>query len=981
MSSSEYSETFGFSGSGKKGAESGEGSGDRPAVKKIVRREGKWRLFDKTQTLILMDEKTLDRIEQDPAQPLLPDAEKGVSGEEKRMYGSKTSLIDICRAGRENGAGRLELSYDFFFGGSRRENYPDSPKTLSAYRIICDTAKQYGMDFSASLVSPLDIGGGYAKTHSNTGRTMQFKECAIENGRYETTMDLQTQWTNNKGPVALELKEAHAYAFSEERIEDTPYYYVDENGILDISKGTSYEIDPKSIRVEKAGYGHGKITVHGSGCGCGKDRCLVVLVYRTPELDYFSPDALKYMKSVIDLHYRSGIRYAGFYSDEMHIQFDWDLEHHFGHDTEINTRYVTDNLAGEYAARYGAQYRDFAKYLIYFAYHQHDFLAGEEGSLPSQHVFGRDRDGILRTWRFRKRYYEMLQRRVVDLCNETKKYAESLFGAPIMTRAHSTWQESPTCDHFYAAEEFTGTPQNCSRYDYLPAYQWSSSIREDVSACYDYFKWNEYLTGGGTDHPEGGFLDRDYYGDAFACSLALLNKFPFSYYGCWGGPKTVIRRLEEVGQTFGNQGLDLAHNYIQGLSPRISDVLTIYPLDLNYVEERFGSWMVQYGYTDYITDEKLAENFAGFRDGKLRVKDRSYRALVVFYSPMLRTDVLKVIGDYVVAGGRVIWCSSPVMESGEDRWDLWKKIFGIDSLSCGCGGIAAGGETVRFPGFPGISGMEIPTSLLPDHVYPVRAGNARTAVTLGDKTIGTVLAYPGGGKAVYLGFRPRDDQSRSTGKDIDTLFRTLVSVGCYEENGCEAVSRPEESRYIVNRFENGTVSLANHIRTLREQWYGSFYRDEKKDAEILKNITLPPREVELRDTELLGRKITYSGSGTLSYRLDGAGRLTGFAGEDTTGIAIDGKSYRFSKIPCALAWFSIAESDLESGIAEAWAVRCGSAATVTLPFDASGMACALCGNGLHEAKERCGFHSAGGNTVLDISDEWKGQWIVLFREA
>ena len=44
---------------------------------KIVKHEGKRRLFDQSQTLILMDESTLDRIIEDPSQPLLQQEEKG----------------------------------------------------------------------------------------------------------------------------------------------------------------------------------------------------------------------------------------------------------------------------------------------------------------------------------------------------------------------------------------------------------------------------------------------------------------------------------------------------------------------------------------------------------------------------------------------------------------------------------------------------------------------------------------------------------------------------------------------------------------------------------------------------------------------------------------------------------------------------------------------------------------------------------------
>ena len=54
------------------------------------------------------------------------------------------------------------------------------------------------------------------------------------------------------------------------------------------------------------------------------------------------------------------------------------------------------------------------------------------------------------------------------------------------------------------------------------------------------------------------------------------------------------------------------------------------------------------------------------------------------------------------------------------------------------------------------------------------------------------------------------------------------------------------------------------MRTIREGWYGTFYRDEERDAEILKDVELTPREISLREAEILGRKISYEGTGALS---------------------------------------------------------------------------------------------------------------------
>ncbi|MDR0583929.1 MAG: hypothetical protein LBG57_06225, partial [Treponema sp.] len=556
----------------------------------VIRKKGVFRLFDKHHVLILTDEKQLDRIIEKPGEPLFDDEERGFSGEKKGLYPPGTTLESFCENARRQGGERVEVSYDFFFGGSTRENYPDSEKTIKAFKVIHDYALKAGMSFGASLISPLDIGGGFAQTHDNTGFSWQFQECALENGAFDTTMPLQRQWYNNKGPIKLRLERVHALAFDEERIGNSVYYYVDENAVDDISESAKVEIDESSFAVTGSGWGHGKMRVSGHTAS-GKKRALIVAVYRTPELDYFDAGAADYMHGVIRAHKDAGIRYQGYYSDEMHIQFDWDLTNHFG-PTEITTRYITPGLINEFARRYGDKYRNFLKYMVYFPYRQH---GGDEAS---QHVLGKDRQGIYETWLFRKRYFEMLSRRVVDLSVDALEYSEKLFGAPIMTRAHATWQESPTCDHHFEGDNFSamvpGSAAKGKLYDYTPAYIWSSSIRENISACYDYFRWNEFLTGSGNDHPEGGNTDRDYYAEALACSFGVLNRFPYAYCGSWGSPNEVLRRLRDVGEAYGVAAHGLSHALVQGMEHRDTDVLLLYPLELNYVEERFGSWMVQY---------------------------------------------------------------------------------------------------------------------------------------------------------------------------------------------------------------------------------------------------------------------------------------------------------------------------------------------------------------------------------------------------
>ena len=139
----------------------------------ILKKEGVFRLYDRNTSLILTDEKQLKRIAENPDKPLFDDEERGFSGEKKGLYPPGTTLDSFMKDAKDRGCERVEISYDFFFGGSKRENYPDDELTMRAYKVICESAKKYGMSFGASALSPLDVGGGYAKRHDDIGYTWQ----------------------------------------------------------------------------------------------------------------------------------------------------------------------------------------------------------------------------------------------------------------------------------------------------------------------------------------------------------------------------------------------------------------------------------------------------------------------------------------------------------------------------------------------------------------------------------------------------------------------------------------------------------------------------------------------------------------------------------------------------------------------------------------------------------------------------------------
>jgi len=944
---------------------------------KIIRNEGVFRLFDRSTTLILTDEKQLERIAERPDLPLFDDEERGFSGEKKGLYPPGTTLDSFMQDAKEKGITRIEVSYDFFFGGSRRENYPDSPLTKRAYKIICEYAKKYGMTFGASLISPLDLGGGYVKTHEDRGYSWQMEEGAIRDGAYSVEMRRQLQWYNNKGPIQLQISRVMAYAFDEKLSSNGRDYVVDVKDMEDISGTCRLKAEGEGYTLTGSGYACDQMTISGR-TDTSKSRVLILVEYATPEQDYFADDAFDYAKGILDDYKKEGVSFHGFYSDEMHIQFDWDLNEHFG-PTEIKTRYVTDSLIAEYARLYGKEYEDFARYMVYFAYTRH-----EDGTFRS-HMMEDGADGVYRTVLFRKRYFEMLFGRVVGLSIRTKKYAESLLGAPVMTRAHSTWQESPTCDHF--SEDYAFSVKNrreVCRYDYDKPYVWSSTIRENISACGDYFRWNEFLSGAGTDHPEGGNTDRNYYAQAFACSLGALNPFEHAYCASWGSPKPVINRFTAVGNTYGTNELD--HALVHNMRHRVSDVLILYPTELNYAEERFGTWMVQYGYADYITEEKLLLHARPSDDGYLHVRDRKYRAVVALFEPFVDQTTYSLLKRFVLSGGRLLWTGPAALrfENGASARNEFMEAMGLKKAASIGEGVQKEDGIVRFTGkFSGIADMSIRTGLLPDHVYPLEVSDAEVVALVDGVPVGA-YAKRGLGEVCYLGFRPRDDQSCSIGgEDVSTLFDVLMAMNAYRPGSLEAQSRPKESRYIANVFENGAVSIANHYRTFEEDWYGSFFRDEEEDKRLLEGRTLPPFALELKEEKFLGHTVSYDGEGCVTFRLNESGALEGFAGAGASSITIDGKTHAYFSEKAEVMFNEMESGRIEEGVGKVLMLRSDRPGTFTLPLP-EGFAspkAGVCRFGFVETDRDITCSVENGMLIVPVTENEKNLYIAVYQPA
>ena len=832
------------------------------------------------------------------------------------------SLRQICEKAQQHGQRTLVFSFDHFFAqynpgleGKTRALMPDMDEYIERMAVISRTAQEYGIGLELSLLSPLEIGRGYRAATGESGLWMHYRKGLRdpETGAFSVQFWRQSRWANNKGPIDIEDAGVRVFAFREGRVGGTPYRVVNPEDIVEITDVAQVEAWPAT--VHKAGdYRATRVRVFGEGrADVGDlDRVLVVQQYRTPEMDYFSDKAQPYLRDLVDKYADAGVKLNALYSDEMHIQQDWAYFSHHDHGN-FALRYVSPGLAQQYAARYGERYRDLAKYMIYFTYGQDDFVQDLSATEGTMHVFGDTPEAIRETALFRSRYFELLQDGVVDLFVQAKRHAEQRMGYKLLSRAHATWAESPTIDRWRTGQ----APHYRSAYEYTPNFVWSCTVHQASAACHDYFKWGDFLTGNGNDHAECGWLDRNYYGLALGCSTGILNEIPYSYAAHWGMPAPIRDRRTALVNAYGAFAQpDFA--MVQGAQHRDVDVLMLYPLDLVAAEERFGSWMNQYGYANLITQAKLLER-GTVADGAIDVAGYTFTTLAATFEPFPSARLLDMMQKLAESGGRVIWSGPPpvLSEDGASALEAWQALTGVDYTPGQDEGVRAPGKQVVFEGvLADVPPMTILTDFMVDRVYPVtpREGVSITARVRGD-VAGTHRTLEGGGTVTFIGFRPRDDQSMSLGYDERHWFDILDALGAYpgtgafpgENDNTEYLSRTGD--YLMCRFLNGAVAVAPHLRHLEEDWPGGFARKEDEDAVVLERIALPSDEIHLRDAKINGHTVTYDGSHAMTFRVSEAGELIAFAGRNCSRITIDGRTTVFADQPMGhLAWAPVDES-------------------------------------------------------------------------
>lgn len=263
------------------------------------------------------------------------------------------SLREIREKAKKSGSSTIILAFDNFFRqyrkdeGAERKLYPDCDEYIVRIKKISDFLGEYNIGLELSLLSPLELGPAFTKYGGEPGRWVHYKTDLRdpETGAFSLMLWEQLAWSNNKGKINLQRSGVRAFAFKEKRLAGGDFFAVNPDDIVEITSGIEVEEWLGTESPEEAGFRSRRLRVFHKGNEKlkGYNKVFVVLNYTTPEMDYFSPKALPFLKNLMKKYYDAGINLNGLYSDEMHIQQDWS---YFGHhdNGQFTLRYLSQNM-------------------------------------------------------------------------------------------------------------------------------------------------------------------------------------------------------------------------------------------------------------------------------------------------------------------------------------------------------------------------------------------------------------------------------------------------------------------------------------------------------------------------------------------------------------------------------------------------------------------------------------------------------------
>ena len=194
---------------------------------KLVHLDWPWKAENRAGSIILISDEQFTRLASFPEEAV----EKSTTWDEKPV-----SLNDFCRQLAESGGTKVHIAYDYFFGGSTRGLYPDTPEFQDNLKKIHDVAQRYGLGIEPSVLSPLELGVGYKARTGECGQWMQYGEGLRDpkTGHYSVMLWKHTQWVNNKGPTPVTLIGVRAFAFRETPVPGSIFYSVDRKEIYEL---------------------------------------------------------------------------------------------------------------------------------------------------------------------------------------------------------------------------------------------------------------------------------------------------------------------------------------------------------------------------------------------------------------------------------------------------------------------------------------------------------------------------------------------------------------------------------------------------------------------------------------------------------------------------------------------------------------------------------------------------------------------------